>query len=131
MLLLADRIRKRLRRPSHAVRQDRNLLTQLPVFRFQFGDSFLQDNHFARARVISFGNHNQTSLEPLKESGDTDWSRDGISPDLLPETRSSAHSVSRTRTPDDFPEGILLTNCCSTTRNQYLPKRLRSLFAKR
>ena len=46
VLLLADRIRKRLRRPSHAVRQDRNVLTQLPVFRFQSGDSFLQDNHF-------------------------------------------------------------------------------------
>ena len=46
MLLLADRIRKRLRRPTHALRQHRNLLTQLPVFRFQSGDSFLQDNHF-------------------------------------------------------------------------------------
>src|SRR6202040_139105 len=46
VLLLADRIRKRLRRPTLAVRQDRNLLTQLPVFRLQSGDSFLQDNHF-------------------------------------------------------------------------------------
>ena len=37
-------------------------------------------------------------------------SRVGISLHLLRETRSSAHSVSRTRTPDDFPEGTLLTS---------------------
>src|SRR5580693_6820123 len=66
-----------------------------------------------------------------RENGDMDWSRVGISLDLLREKRSSAHSVSRPLTPDVLPEGTLLTNCRSTTLNQYLPKRLRSLFTKR
>jgi hypothetical protein len=66
-----------------------------------------------------------------KESGSMNWSQAGMLLDLPGETRSAAHSASRTRAPDPFPEGMLFANCCSTTRNQYRPRRLRSRFIKR
>lgn len=59
------------------------------------------------------------------------WSDVGMRLDLPGKTRSAAHSASRPRAPDLFPEGILFANCCSTTRNQYRPRRLRSRFIKR
>lgn len=46
VLLLADRVRRRRRRPVRAVGQQRNPVAQLFVLRFQSGDSFFQGNHF-------------------------------------------------------------------------------------